>query len=372
MERFRKSNGVHFLLSAGARELTLEEVYTKLSDEAVSGIFHEIRWPKTHGCPCCPKCHETECVVSVPKRALLYRCKNCETMFSLTSGTFLHGHKLSLRTILAALLLLADAVKGMSASQFSRQMGVQYKTAYVLMHKIRASLLVENSQTLLDGDVQIDGAYFDTKQRKPNEHKAAREMAARERAAQGAQAAQDGEEPEWKPTPRCIIVARKVSSERGKGGVKTVIGFAPCENGKDIDDFVAKHVTTGAVVTSDEHKAYAMLITHYNLKRVNHSERYSGPDGENINQAESYFSRFRRMQVGQNHFFGKHLLAYAAESAWRDDNRRNSNAVNARALLGLLLKPNSDGLWRGFWRNYRRKGVTLPASAGGSVLAAAA
>ncbi|MDP2846795.1 MAG: hypothetical protein Q8O35_01235 [Humidesulfovibrio sp.] len=121
-------------------------------------------------------------------------------MFSLMSGTFLHGHKLSLRTILAALLLLADAVKGMSASQFSRQVGIQYKTAFVLMHKIRASLLVENSQTLLDGDVQIDGAYFDTKERKPNEHKAAREQATRVKAAreatQEALAAQDGENPE--------------------------------------------------------------------------------------------------------------------------------------------------------------------------------
>jgi len=377
MKRFRKNNKVHFLLSAEARELTLEVLYAKLSNEDVSRIFHMIRWPETHGTPCCPHCNETECVVTVPKRALLYRCKKCERMFSLTSGTFLHASKLSLRTILAALLLLADAVKGMSASQFSRQVGIQYKTAFVLMHKIRASLLVENSRTLLDGDVQIDGAYFDTKERKPNEHKAAREQATREKAAREmgapeAQAVQDGEDQEWKPTPRCILVARKVSGERGKGGVKTVIGFAPCENGKDVDAFVAKHVTPGAVVTSDEHKAYAMLITHYDLKRVNHSERYSGPNGENINQAESYFSRFRRMQVGQNHFFGRHLLAYAAESAWRDDNRRNSNSVNARALLGLLLKPNSDGLWRGFWRRYLRKGVTLPTGAGGSALAVAA
>ncbi|MDP2846794.1 MAG: transposase [Humidesulfovibrio sp.] len=171
-----------------------------------------------------------------------------------------------------------------------------------------------------------------------------------------------------------MLVARKVSAERGKGGMKTVIGFAPCENGGDVDAFVEKHIATGAVVTSDEHRAYAMLVTHYNLKRVNHSERYSGADGENINQAESYFSRFRRMQVGQNHFFGKHLLAYAAESAWRDDNRRNSNAVNARALLGLLLKPNVDSLWRGFWKVYLRKGkgVTLPAGISGSALAVAA
>lgn len=361
MKRVRTGDGIHFLLSAGARELTLEEVYTKLSDDDISRIFHLIRWPETNGSPCCPHCNETECVVPVPKRALLYRCKKCETMFSLTSGTFLHGHKLSLRTILAALLLLADAVKGMSASQFSRQVGIQYKTAFVLMHKIRASLLVENSQTLLTGNVQVDGAYFDTKQRKPNEHKAARE-----RAAQG------NPEDTWKPTPRCILVARQVTDERGAGAVKTVIGYAPCENGLDVDAFVSRHIAGGAGVTSDEHRAYAMLITHYELKQVNHGERYSGPNGENINQAESYFSRFRRMQVGQNHFFGRHLLAYAAESAWRDDNRRKSNAKNAKGLLRLLLKPNDDSLWRGFWKNYRRNGVTLPDGAGGSVLASAA
>ncbi len=376
MERIRTSNGVHFLLSAEARELTLEVLYAKLSNDDVSRIFHMIRWPETKGQPCCPHCKETECVVTVPKRALLYRCKKCELMFSLTSGTFLHASKLSLRTVLAALLLLADAVKGMSASQFSRQVGIQYKTAFVLMHKIRASLLVENSKVLLEGNVQIDGAYFDTKERKPNEHKAAREQAALEKAARenGAQEALGDEKPAWKPTPRCILVARQVSGERGRGGVKTVIGFAPCENGVDVDAFVAKHIADGATVTSDEHRAYAMLVAHFDLKQVNHSERYSGPKGENINQAESYFSRFRRMQIGQNHFFGRHLLGYAAESAWRDDNRRKSNAQNARALLGLLLKPNEDGLWRGFWKVYLRKGkgVTLPAGGDGATLASAA
>jgi len=379
VERIRKSHGSHFLLKKAARTLSLNEWYTEYSDERISKIFHEMRWPETQGAPCCPHCNETECVVPVPKRALLYRCKKCERMFSLTSGTFLHGNKLPLRKLFAALLLLADAVKGMSASQFSRQVGVQYKTAFVLMHKIRASLLVENSQTLLDGNVQIDGVYLDTKERKPNEHKAAREQAARlkaarEAGAQEAQAVQNDEEPEWKPTPRCILVARQVSGERGKGGVKTVIGFAPCENGVDVDAFVAKHIATGATVTSDEHRAYAMLIAHYDLKRVNHSERYSGADGENINQAESYFSRFRRMQIGQNHFFGKHLLAYAAESAWRDDNRRHSNEENSQALLGLLFKQNGDGLWRGFWKRYLRKGngVTLPAVTGDSTLASAA
>jgi len=287
-------------------------------------------------------------------------------MFSLTSGTFLHGCKLPLRKLLVGILLLADAVKGMSASQFSRQLDVQYKTAFVLMHKIRASLLVENSRTMLDGNIQIDGAYSDTKERKPNEHKAAREKPA-----------QDKSKEEWKPTPRCILVARQVSDERRKGAVKTVIGFAPCENGKDVDAFVAKHIADGATVTSDEHAAYAMLIAHYKLKRVNHSQRYSGPNGENINQAESYFSRFRRMQIGQNHFFGKHLLGYAAESAWRDDNRRKSNEENAMALLGLLLKPNQDCLWQGYWKRYLRKGkaVTLRKAspkARGSRLATAA
>ena len=109
MKRKRTSHGVHFLLSAKARKLSITELYTEKSDADVSKIFHEMRWPETQGRPCCPKCNETDCVVSVPKRALLYRCKACEIMFSLTSGTFLHGCKLPLRKLLVGILLLADA-----------------------------------------------------------------------------------------------------------------------------------------------------------------------------------------------------------------------------------------------------------------------
>ena len=103
------------------------------------------------------------------------------SLSSLAAATPLLGDNLgddARARIVTGVNILADAVKGMSASQFSRQVGIQYKTAFVLMHKIRASLLVENSQTLLTGNVQVDGAYFDTKQRKPNEHRAARERAA--------------------------------------------------------------------------------------------------------------------------------------------------------------------------------------------------
>lgn len=83
-------------------------------------------------------------------------------------------------------------------------------------------------------------------------------------------------------------MARKVSSGAREGRREDCHRLRRPVNGVDVDAFVDKHIATGAVVTSDEHKAYAMLVAHYNLKRVNHSERYSGPNGENINQAESY------------------------------------------------------------------------------------
>jgi len=376
-----KQIGVHFLLSTGARTLSVEQVCA-MKNEEIDALFHKFRWPDTGGEPCCPECGSMA-AVTVPKRPC-YRCKSCGIMFSVTSGTFLHGHKLTLRRMLIAIVLLADAVKGMSASQLSRHIGIQYKTAYVLCHKIRASMLNENDTTVLSGDVEVDGAYFDTKKRKPNVKPDAKKKAAEaevqsdaeKKAADEAEAQDDAEKKpvdeaekkddgkkkknKWEPTPRCILVARQISKEPGVAATKSVIGFVSSENGADVDEFMARHVEEGSNVTTDEHRSYAMLVGHYNLKQVNHSERYSGPDGQNINRAESFFSRFRRMEIGQMHKFGRYLVSYAAEVAWRENNRRQSNGNNARTLLGLLLKTNPNHQWQGYWKVYTKRKPATP------------
>ena len=66
----------------------------------------------------------------------------------------------------------------------------------------------------------------------------------------------------------------------------------------------------------------------YDVRRVNHSVEYKADDGANVNQAESFFSRLRRAEIGQHHRISGHLLhQYANEAAWREDNHRQPNGT---------------------------------------------
>lgn len=106
-----------------------------MSGDEARDFFADLRWgSKTHQtCPHCG-CVDTHRYVRGQKR---WRCRGCYPAFSVTSETVFNGHKLPLQTILAAIVLYVNAVKGISALQLSRDLNVQYKTAYVLLHKLR-------------------------------------------------------------------------------------------------------------------------------------------------------------------------------------------------------------------------------------------
>ena len=87
----------------------------------------------------------------------------------LTRRSILHSRKLDFVDLLAAICLFVTGSKGMSAIQFSRTMVVQYKTAWVLCHKLRECLADETDDVTLSGEVEIDGAYFGGHIRPANE-----------------------------------------------------------------------------------------------------------------------------------------------------------------------------------------------------------
>lgn len=88
-----------------------------------------------------------------------FKCAACGAQFSVTSGTIFASRKLSFVDLLAAICLFVNGAKGMSAVQFSRDLDVQYKTAFVLAHKLREALWAETKNETLEGEVEIDGAY---------------------------------------------------------------------------------------------------------------------------------------------------------------------------------------------------------------------
>jgi len=145
----------HFLLSAQARTLSLRKIFS-LNDDQAFEMFKQSRWGHHDAiCPCCGSVAKHYFI----KTRRQWRCRDCNHTFSVTSGTIFASHKLPLKVYLAAIAIYCNAVKGLSALQLARDLDVQYKTAFVLAHKIRESLMAQRDETELDGEVELDGAY---------------------------------------------------------------------------------------------------------------------------------------------------------------------------------------------------------------------
>ena len=153
----------HFLLSAGARSLSAAKIM-RMSDSGVENVFLRLRWPETDGKPVCPDCGCAICYACRrPAGQLRWRCKACRGDFSITSGTLFAWHKLPLRTYLLAVAGFCNEVKGKSMLAFSRELDVQYKTAFVLAHKMREAMASSVKGLRIGGEgrvAEIDGAYF--------------------------------------------------------------------------------------------------------------------------------------------------------------------------------------------------------------------
>lgn len=147
----------YFLLSAAARTLSLKEIFRE-GEEAAYRRFRRLRWPETDGSPVCPICGCLDAFELGARR--WFKCAACHRQFSVTSGTIFASRKLGFVDLLAAICLVANAAKGMSALQLARDLRVQPKTAFVLIHKLREAMAAETRDTTLDGEIEVDGAAF--------------------------------------------------------------------------------------------------------------------------------------------------------------------------------------------------------------------
>ena len=148
----------HFLLSAKARTLSLATV-ARMSDEEAFETFKAIRWADNAGEPYCPFCGCVKAGVlteATPK----WKCAGCRKKFTVTAQTIFADRKLPIRDILLAVAIFVNGAKGHSALQLSRDLSVQYKTAYVLAHKIREAICDLDKGGTVSGHVGSTGAYF--------------------------------------------------------------------------------------------------------------------------------------------------------------------------------------------------------------------
>lgn len=329
----------HFRLSAAARRLSSDGL-ALLSDAEMLALLKQARWGNAVEmndvvCPHCQIRHHAY-FISTRKQ---WQCKHCQHRFSITAGTIFQGAKLPLRKILLAILYFATESKGLSAIALSHKLNVQYKTAWVLLHKFRESMDKAKDLTPLKGEVHIDGAYTNYYIRPKNfRHK---RIDRRKKRNQ-------------RPDKSCVLVFRQHAANQAvmKGADRTIVALVKEENTDDILQLTQRLVKPYSRIHADENPAYDSLTFHYDLWRVNHSQEYCSIDGITNNLAESFFARLRRAITGVYHkMTNKYLMYYANEMAWREDNRRKSVKKKFEQLLHCCLNtlPSHDfvGYWQG-------------------------
>src|SRR5271155_1626036 len=153
----------HFLLSSKAKTLRLADVL-RMTDAEAETAFRKIRWHETAGAPVGPACGGLDAYLNPrPNGTVRYRCKACAKDFTVTSGTLFASHKKPLRDYLAAIAIFVNEVKGKSALALSRDIGLAYKSAFVLAHKLREAMAEELKGRTIGGEgktAEIDGGYF--------------------------------------------------------------------------------------------------------------------------------------------------------------------------------------------------------------------
>ena len=140
------------------RGLSLAEFTARFGTEAqcVDALQRQ-RWPGGFECP---RCATREPYRVTHGRRTVLQCRTCRHQTSLTAGTMLDSTKLPLRMWFLAMFLIGQAKTGLSALALMRQLGVSYRTAWLMHHKVMAVMAAADAQLPLEGSVVVDDAYL--------------------------------------------------------------------------------------------------------------------------------------------------------------------------------------------------------------------
>lgn len=251
-----------------------------------------LRWPDG---PYCPHCGETKAITKLQGQSTrpgVHKCRSCRKPFSVTVGTLFERSHIPLTKWLLATHLMAASKKGISAHQLGRMLGVTYKTAWFMAHRIREAMAPAPDAGPIGGEgktVEADETYLSKspKTRKPDNHTNHARTA----------------------TPVLSLVER--------GGHIRSINI----DQTNVRSALYQHLHMDSRLVSDGAQAYKFVV-HGGHESVDHS-KYEWARGDvHTNTLEGFFSILKRGLVGvYQHVDKRHLDRYLAEFDFRQNHR---------------------------------------------------
>jgi transposase-like protein len=264
-----------------------------------------LRWPNGPVCPHCGSVSDSHYALKgKAHRPGLWKCKDCREQFSVTVGTVFERSKIGLHIWLQAVQLLCSSKKGMSSHQLHRTLGVTYKTAWFMTHRIREAMTSSPNGLLGSGGgtVEADETYWGQikgqRKRQGGAHK-----------------------------------HKIVALVEREGDVRAF--HVANVTGKTLKPILQNQICKTANLMTDEASAYKAIGRHFaSHQTVNHGAGEYSRGNAHTNTVEGYFSILKRGLIGTYHHVAEeHLQRYVTEFCFR---------YNTRTFLGYTDKDRAD------------------------------
>lgn len=301
--------------------VNLSSLAQHFSDEHAAYVLVErIRWPHGPTCPHCgvvghayrlaPKGGERRTRTGKVSYRSLWKCGACRKQFSVLVGTIFEGSKIPLSKWLLAVHLMCAGKNGVSAHELHRSLGITYKSAWFMAHRIRYAMERGPLASRIGGVVEIDETYIGGKEAK--------------------KAGRPGKDS--KKVPVVTLVER--TGEARSEAVERV-------STKNIRRMLIEHVQPAATIVTDSLPTYRSMGSGYaGHEIINHDKgeysRTSPVSGLRIhtNTVEGFFSQLNRSIDGTyHHVSARHLHRYLAEFDYRYNARKMPDGDRTAAAI---------------------------------------
>ena len=276
------------------------------SDEnAARELLESLRWPTGAVCPKCggdnPYKLTPKATSKAPGRKGLWKCRACRQQFTVTVGTIFEHSHVPISKWLLAIHLLSASKKSMSAHQLHRLLGVTYRAAWFMAHRLRHAMTQEPMQ--LTGVVEMDETYIGPRRRRV------------------------GRKANWAAkTPVIAMVER--------GGRARAFTVATA-NVPTVNALIKREIAPGAHLMTDESPIYVPLPIGYKQhETVIHSRKEYVRGNVHTNTVEGFFGLLKRGIIGSFHHVSKgHLGRYVDEFSFRYNHRTISDGARAALIV---------------------------------------